>query len=78
MQKTTYYGQIEEIWELLYLGFKVLVFWCRWVQGSQGVMKDRYGFTTVDLQQVGYRDEPFVVTSQVSQVFYVRGTRNKK
>ena len=41
-------------------------------------MKDRYGFTTVDLQQVGYRDEPFVVTSQVSQVFYVRDTRNKK
>jgi hypothetical protein len=63
MQKTTYYGQIEEIWELLYLGFKVPVFWCRWVQGSQGVMKDRYDFTAVDLQQVGYRDEPFVVTS---------------
>ena len=41
-------------------------------------MNDRYGFTTVDLNQVGYRDEPFVVTSQVSQVFYVRDTRNKK
>ena len=41
-------------------------------------MKDRYGFTTVDLNQVGYRDEPFVVASQVSQVFYVRDTRNKK
>jgi hypothetical protein len=25
MQKTAYYGQIEEIWELLYLGFKVPV-----------------------------------------------------
>ena len=61
MQKTTYYGQIGEIWELLYVGFKVPVFRCRWVQGSQGVMKDRYGFTTVDLNQVGYRDEPFVV-----------------
>ena len=23
MQKITYYGQIEEIWELLYAGFKV-------------------------------------------------------
>ena len=41
-------------------------------------MKDRYGFTTVDLNQVGYRDEPFVVASQVSQVFYVCDTRNKK
>ena len=41
-------------------------------------MKDRYGFTTVDLNQVGYRDKPFVVASQVSQFFYVRDTRNKK
>ena len=41
-------------------------------------MKDRYDFTTVDLNQVGYRDEPFVVSSQVSQVFYVSDTRNKK
>ena len=41
-------------------------------------MKDRYDFTTVDLNQVGYRDEPFVVASQVSQVFYVCDTRNKK
>ena len=41
-------------------------------------MKDRYGLTTVDLNQVGYRDKPFVVASPVSQVFYVRDTRNKK
>ena len=41
-------------------------------------MKDKYGFTTIDLQQVGYRDETFVVASQVSQVFFVRDTRNKK
>ena len=32
----------------------------------------------VDLNQVGYKDEPFVVASQVSHVFYVRDTRNKK
>ena len=41
-------------------------------------MKDRYGFTMVDLNQVGYRDKPFVVASQVSQVFNVRDSRNKK
>ena len=41
-------------------------------------MKDRYGFTTIGLQQVGYRHEPFLVASQVSQVFYVCDTRNKK
>ena len=78
MQKIAYYGQIEEIWELSYPGFKLPIFRCRWVQGRQGVMKDKYGSTTVDLEQVGYREEPFVVISQVSQVFYVHDTRNKK
>jgi hypothetical protein len=41
-------------------------------------MKDKYGFTTVDLEQVGHKEEPFVVASQVFQVFYVRDTRNMK
>ena len=41
-------------------------------------MKDPYGFTTVDLRKVGYKEEPFVLADQVSQVFYVHDTRNKK
>ena len=53
MQKAPYYGQIEEIWELNYLGFRVAVFKCRWVQGSQGVTRDKKGFVSVDLRNVG-------------------------
>ena len=34
----------KEIWELNYLGFKVALFKCRWVQGSQGVTRDKNGF----------------------------------
>ena len=41
-------------------------------------MKDKYGFTTIDLEQVGYREEPFIITAQVSQVFYVTDTINKE
>ena len=41
-------------------------------------MKDPYGFTTVDLENVGYKEEPFVLADQVSQVFYMPDTRNKK
>jgi len=78
MQKSAYYGQVEEIWELTYLDFKVPVFRCRWVQGAKGVITDKYGFTTVDLEQVGYKEEPFVLADQVSQVFYVTDTRNRK
>ena len=77
-EKTAYYGQIEDIWELNYSDFNVLVLRCRWVQGAKGVMKDPYGFTTVDLGKVGYKEEPFVLADQVSHVFYVPDTRNKK
>jgi hypothetical protein len=64
MQKTLHYGQIEEIWELLYPGFmQAACFSVSMGLGMSGVMKDRYGFTTIDLHQVRYRDEPFVVTS---------------
>ena len=38
-EKTANYGQIEDIWELNYLAFKVPVFRCRWVKGAKGVMK---------------------------------------
>jgi hypothetical protein len=82
VQKDAYYGQIEEIWELTYPGVKapvkVAIFRCRWVKGKRGITKDKYGFTTVDFEQVGYKDEPFVLASTVSQVFYVLDTRNKK
>jgi len=63
MQKAAYYGQIEEIWELSYPGFKVPIFLCRWVKERLGVTKDEYGFTTIDIEQVGYREEPFVLAS---------------
>lgn len=78
MHKAAYYGQIEEIWELTYAGFKIPIFRCRWVQGKKGVMKGKDGFTSIDLEQVGYKEEPFVLADQVSQVFCVPDTVNKK
>ena len=36
MQKATYYGQIEEIWELLYAGFKVPIFLVSMGSGKSG------------------------------------------
>ena len=53
MQKVPYYGQIEEIWELNYMEFKVALFKYRWVQGSQRVTCDKNGFVSVDLRNVG-------------------------
>jgi len=43
-----------------------------------GVIVDKeYGMTTVDLNNVGYKDEPFVLVADVSQVFYVKDMSTK-
>lgn len=75
---SSYYGLVEEIWELDYVIFKIPLFRCRWVQLPRGVKVDKYGVTTVDLECVGYKDEPFVLARQVVQVFYVTDPANKK
>jgi hypothetical protein len=48
------------------------LFWCRWVtNGKRAVSKDKYGYVNVDLRAFGYKNEPFVFTNYVEQVFYV-------
>uniref|UniRef100_A0A8R7PHE9 DUF4216 domain-containing protein n=1 Tax=Triticum urartu TaxID=4572 RepID=A0A8R7PHE9_TRIUA len=72
-QTMTYYGFIEEIWELDYgRNFKVPLFRCQWVKMTGGGVKvdQQYGMTTVDLNNLGYKDEPFVLAKDVAQVFY--------
>jgi hypothetical protein len=72
METDTYYGQIEEIWELDYVGLKVALFWCRWVtNGKRAMSKDKYGYVSVDLRVFGYKNELFVFANDVEQVFYV-------
>ena len=44
------------------------------VQGSQGVTRDKNGFVSIDLRNVGYKTEPFVLAKDVLQVFYVPDT----
>jgi hypothetical protein len=74
-QKDTYYGYIEEIWELDYgPTFKIPLFRCKWVKLTGGgvVVDQKYGMTTVDLNNLAYMDEPFVLANDVAQVFYVK------
>jgi hypothetical protein len=60
METDTYYGQIEEIWELDYVGLKVALFRCRWVTNAKrAVSKGKYGYVSVDLRVFGYKNEPF-------------------
>lgn len=80
-QKVTYYGFIEDIWELDYgYTIQIPVFRCQWVKHPHGVQVDNFGLTTVDLANVGYKGDPWVLGSHVAQVFYVRdlSCRNKE
>jgi hypothetical protein len=56
----------------------VPVFGCKWVDNNNGVQIDDYGFVKVDLNRVGYRDEPFILASQATQVFYVTDPSDEK
>ncbi|KAK1351239.1 hypothetical protein POM88_054514 [Heracleum sosnowskyi] len=70
--KKSYYGVIEEIWELDYKDFKVTLFRCKWFDDGRGVRVDESGFTLVDFSRFGHVDDPFIFATQVNQVFYIR------
>ena len=66
----TFFGTIQQIWELDYVVSKVVVFKCKWVDSSRGVKVDD-GFTVVDLSKTSHKSDPFILADQVKQVFYV-------
>jgi hypothetical protein len=71
--KNSYYGVIEEIWELEYGPLNIPLFLCQWVKlTGGGIRKDQYGMTIVDLTKIGFKYEPFVLAKNVHQVFYVK------
>jgi hypothetical protein len=77
-KKDSYYGVIGEIWELDYGPSKIPLFRCQWVNRARGgVTTDRYGMTIVDLKKIGYKDEPFILAKDVTQVFYVKDMSGK-
>nr|KYP38258.1 hypothetical protein KK1_040505 [Cajanus cajan] len=73
-----YFGVIEDIWEVDYGPFRVPVFKCKWVDSNSGVKIDEFGFTLVDLNKVGHKEEPFIMAIQVKLVFYVTGPSNNR
>jgi hypothetical protein len=78
-KKETYYGCIEEIWELGYAPIlKIHLFRCQWVKlTGEGLTKYQYGMIIVDLNNLGYRDKTFVLAYDVTQVFYVKDMSTK-
>jgi hypothetical protein len=78
-QKNAYYGYIEEIWELNYAtSLQIPIFKCQCVKHPQGVEIDDYGFTIVDLRNLGHKDEAWVIAATVTQVFYILDPKDEK
>jgi hypothetical protein len=51
----------------------------KWLKLTGGGVKvnQQYGMTTVDLNNLGYRGEPFVLANNVAQIFYVKDISTK-
>jgi hypothetical protein len=45
--------------------------------GGGVVVDQKYGMPTVDLNNLAYMDEPFVLANNVAQVFYVKDMSTK-
>ena len=45
---------------------------------TSGIRMDKSIFLQVDLNRVGYKDEPFILASQAKQVFYVTDLTSTK
>ncbi|KAH9801502.1 hypothetical protein KPL71_001060 [Citrus sinensis] len=67
----TFYGVIDDIWQLDYLMVKKTLFKCDWVD-DRGVCTDNLGFTVVDLNRIGYKSYCFILACHAKQVFYVK------
>jgi hypothetical protein len=60
------------------MSLQVPIFKCQWVKYPHCIEVDEYGFTIVDLINVGHKDEPWVLASTVAHVFYILDPKDKK
>ena len=71
---------MEEIWELDYApNFTVPLFRYQWVKMTSGgvTIDKKYGITTMDLNNIGYKDEPYILATDVTQEFYMKDISTK-
>ncbi|TYK18864.1 transposase [Cucumis melo var. makuwa] len=67
----SFYGIIEDIWEVSYNTFNTVLFKCKWVENKNGVRIDDLNFSLVDLSRIGHSSDSFIIATHGQQVFYV-------
>jgi hypothetical protein len=60
------------------MSLQIPIFKCQWVKHPQGVEVDDYGFTIIDMRNVGHKDEPLVLAATITQVFYILDPKDEK
>jgi hypothetical protein len=60
------------------MSLEIPIFKCQWVKHPQGIEMYDYGFTIVDLRNMGHKDKPWILTTTVAQVFYILDPKDKK
>ena len=78
LAEMSYYGVIEDIWELDYIMFCVAVFRCKWVENNNAFKVDDLEFILVDLNKEGHKNDTFILASQAKQVFYITDPADKR
>ncbi|KAL7193909.1 hypothetical protein ACSBR2_025531 [Camellia fascicularis] len=72
-----YYARLTNIVQIRYTNnMKYVLFKCDWVDNTKGEMEDAFKFTLVNFNCLLYpidrvNDEPFILSSQAKQVWYV-------
>ena len=67
----TFYGVIISIWELDYNDFRIPIFHCNWIDINKGTKVDDLGYTLVNLNRLGFLNDPFMLAKHVKQVCYI-------
>jgi len=70
-----YYGIVDEILELSYVGFgnKVVILHCHWFDPVNGVKVDNvYGLVDINHKSKLQTNEPFVLAGQSQHVYYTK------
>lgn len=76
-----FYGELEEVIELSYKGTyggHINLFKCRWFDSERGIRVDKHKIIDIDLHRSTYSDEPFVLPTQTTQVYYTPSPGRKR
>ncbi|CAN1352353.1 hypothetical protein LINPERPRIM_LOCUS42771 [Linum perenne] len=75
-----YYGTLIKVIELRYTDrIRVVLFQCEWYDTKRegvGYKKDHHGIVSVNTKRMLKEEEPFILASQATQVYYVHSLKD--